>query len=219
MTEKKQPPERKHPSGKNSVKPPPLKKTCEAIQTGEFKHWPQEVQKKALRAKDSTGWTALHYAAAQGLVCEVPKNLLQEEVLLALNQEEWTPLDTACANGHFPQFPPEVLTEKALLTGDPQGHTALHSLAIYGRLDQVPKKLLTEENLLTPDTEGNTPLMYVAVKGGLAKLEKKVRLSSKSLRNLLDIPEISPGSRQWIKRELGTREIQRALKTCYHPSL
>jgi ankyrin repeat protein len=209
----------KDPTPKTSVKKPTVRETCEAIKTGEFKHWPKEVQKKALLGKNSTGWTALHYAAAQGLLFEVPKDLMNEKVLLALNGEDWTPLDTACANNHFKQFPPEVLTEKALLTGDPQGHTALHSLTIYGRLDQIPKKLLTEKNLLTPDKEGNTPLLYVAVKGGLAELEKKVRLSSKSLKNLLDIPEISPGSREWIKKELGTREIRRALKTCSHPSL
>lgn len=199
-----------------------LEKTCEAIKKGEFRNWPKEVQKTALLETNFHKETPLHFAAARGLLGEIPEDLLTEESLLMPNYEDWTPLDLACANDHLGQIPKRLLTERTVLAADTRGHTVLHSAAIMGRLDEIPEEIVNEKNLLIGDKNGTTPLEYAAIKGQLKAVHAQVKISRASLEHLLDCEKISLGSREWIKNELLERkkqELDKALKNAHHPEL
>jgi hypothetical protein len=77
--------------------------------TGDWGNLPEELQTEAnLLLPDGHGWTAAHYAASEGMLHRIPKELLTERVLTATAPDGTTPLGLA-AEMEWQNLPYEVL--------------------------------------------------------------------------------------------------------------
>jgi len=109
-----------------------------------------------LRELSGTNITALHLAAMNGYLCNLPDDLLEQHMLHECKSVS-APLEVAARHQRLNQLPSTVLTAANLLKMGKR-HTALHEAAIADSLSQIPNDVLTVENLLAADWLGITPL-------------------------------------------------------------
>jgi len=188
-----------------------------ALEDGHFHEWSREVQEEALRTPGPRGWTPLHNAAENGLLSQIPQELLTQENLLKPDDYGWTPFHLAVESKSLGEIPKELLTRENFLTPTLSRFTPLHGAAENATLDQLPPHLLTEAHLLVKDDEGWSPLHYAARDNSLKTLP--IKLSLPTLKKLRDWKQTCQESRAWITGEIQKEELRATLKTADHPEL
>lgn len=90
---------------------------CEALQDGRFAQWPASVQKACITVQSDVGgvnkYSALHFAAREGLLNQVTPEILNEDLLLTANSYGYSPLQIAAHLGHLHQVPFQI-SDKSL---------------------------------------------------------------------------------------------------------
>lgn len=188
-----------------------------ALKDGHFHEWPKKVQEEALRTRGPKGWTPLHHAAENGLLAQIPKEILNQNTLLHPDDLGWTPFHLAVESKSLEEIPRDLLTKENFLTPTLYGFTPLHSAAEKGILEQLPLDILTEDHLLFEDAEGWSPLHYAARDNSLKTLP--IKLSMPTLKKLLECRQCSELSRAWIIAEIQKERLRATLKSADHPDL
>jgi ankyrin repeat protein len=160
---------------------PDREELWKAIQKGDLeKYTPKQIEQGMLQ--EYRGNNLYHFAAYNGHLDQIPKELLTEENLLKPDNDRGSCLHFAAREGHLDQIPKELLTAENLLKHDRWGKTCLHYAADYGHLHQIPKELLTAENLLKTDNEGWTCLHFAARNGHLGQIPKELLTAENLLK-------------------------------------
>ena len=155
------------------MKPPTFQETCEALKTGRFLAWPQEVQAAAIQTTDPKGWNPLHDAAINKYFFQIPKEFLTEELLLKTTRGLWTPLHYAAYNGVLGAIPKNVLTEQMLLTPDKDGESPLHYAAGNNYLQEIPIKMSLSTLRMLLRWENSTPSSQEWIKQEIQARQKE----------------------------------------------
>ncbi|CAH3142085.1 unnamed protein product [Porites lobata] len=145
------------------------------------------VQKmKLVNQQDSTGATALHYAAQGGFLKSVLLLLKNGTDPSIKNNKLETPLHLSASHGWLPIVKKlmEGRQTRLMNVGNLSDHTPLHLAASNGQ-DKVVKFLLDRGATIERDTDGRTPLHFAAAKGSL----KSVQLISAASSNCINVED------------------------------
>jgi hypothetical protein len=122
----------------NNLPIPSRDELWEAIENKDLKKYtPRQIEQGMLQ-KDEDERNLYHYAAYDGHLDQIPKELLTAENLLKPGWNSWTCLHYGARNGHLDQIPKELLTAENLLKHDEDNNNCLHWAAKKGHLDKLP---------------------------------------------------------------------------------
>ncbi|XP_078360427.1 transient receptor potential cation channel subfamily A member 1-like isoform X2 [Oculina patagonica] len=146
----------------------------------------QVQELKLVNQQDSTGATALHYAAQGGFLKSVLLLLKNGTDSSLKNNKLETPLHLAASHGWLPIVKKlmEGRQTRLMNVGNLSDHTPLHLAASNGQ-DKVVKFLLDRGATIERDTDGRTPLHFAAAKGSL----KSVQLICTSSPNCINVED------------------------------
>lgn len=147
----------------------------------------QQVQElKLVNQQDSTGATALHYAAQGGFLKSVLLLLKNGTDPGLKNNKLETPLHLAASYGWLPIVKKlmEGRQTRMMNVGNLSDLTPLHLAASNGQ-DRVVKFLLDRGATIERDTDGRTPLHFAAAKGSL----KTVQLICTACPNCINVED------------------------------
>ncbi|XP_067037370.1 transient receptor potential cation channel subfamily A member 1-like isoform X2 [Acropora muricata] len=141
---------------------------------------------KLVNQRDSTGSTALHYAAQGGFLKSVLLLLKNGADPSLKNTKLETPLHLAASYGWLPIVKKlmEGRQTRMMNVGNLSDLTPLHLAACNGQ-DRVVKFLLDRGATIERDTDGRTPLHFAAAKGSL----KSVQLICSSCPNSINVED------------------------------
>jgi ankyrin repeat protein len=176
---------------------PDREELWEAIKKGDLEKYTLKQIEQGMLQKDEHERTLYHWAAANGHLGQIPKELLTEENLLKPDNDRGTCLHIAARNGHLDKIPKELLTAENLLQANENGWTCLHLAARNGHLDKLPKELLTAENLLKTDTFDRTCLHLAAYNGHLDQIPKELLTAENLLKHDKDNENCLHTAAQW----------------------
>lgn len=111
--------------------------------------------------RDKQGNTPFIMMADNGLLAQVPRELLTIEHLTQANLLGETALQAALRNS-FDLIPKEYLTVDLLLEADTNGYSGFHALAQGSALGKLPAGILKSDHLVLADKTGTTPLHWAA---------------------------------------------------------
>jgi cytohesin len=115
-------------------------------------------------SKESHGWTALHFAAANGYTNVTEFLLASKADVNAINNDGGTPLHLAVLNGYTDVA--ELLRQHGGQDTGKKTATTIHDAAADGNLEIVRTLLKDNPDLISSkDTNGDTPLHWAADKG------------------------------------------------------
>jgi len=146
----------------------------------------QVQELKLVNLQDSTGATALHYAAQGGFLKSVLLLLKNGTDVSLKNCKLETPLHLAASHGWLPIVKKlmEGRQTRYMNVGNLSDHTPLHLAASNGQ-DKVVKFLLDRGATIERDTDGRTPLHFAAAKGSL----KSVQLICTASPNCINVED------------------------------
>jgi ankyrin repeat protein len=139
---------------------------------------PKDVTAEQLaNAKDFTGLTALHWAAAKGHLDQISGGVTAEQLANAIDDDGWTALHFAAGGAQLDKISGGVTAEQLTNAKDNHGWTALHSAACTGQLDQISGGV-TADQLANTESACGTIALELSIKnlnkrtlnGTLAKL-------------------------------------------------